>query len=86
VLIPMGAVGAVGYAYGERFMSRLANAPVDDPTRARLTVAAAAAIFSGALVFLVLGRIGKVQRGRHIPFGPYLAAGCLLAVILHGAA
>ena len=86
VLAPMAVAGGVGFAFGERLMRSLSGAPVDDVARARLTAGAVLAIFVGSGVFLVLSALRKVQRGRHIPFGPYLAAGTLLAVLAHGIA
>ncbi len=85
VLAPMIAAGAAGYASGVRVMTRFSGGVVpSDPARARLTVAVLAALLVGSLTYLVLSAIGRVQRGRHIPFGPYLAGGALLAILAHG--
>jgi leader peptidase (prepilin peptidase)/N-methyltransferase len=85
VLAPMAAAAAAGYAGGVRVMARVSGgvAP-SDPARARATVAVLAALFVGALAYLALSAAGRVQRGRHIPFGPFLASGALLAIFLHG--
>jgi prepilin signal peptidase PulO-like enzyme (type II secretory pathway) len=44
-------------------------------------VAVCASVMAGAAVYLVLAAARRVERGRHIPFGPYLAAGALVAVL-----
>ncbi len=85
VLAPMAAAAAAGYASGVRVMARMNGgvAPAD-PARARLTVAVLGALLVGSLTYLVLSAAGRVQRGRHIPFGPFLASGALLAILVHG--
>jgi leader peptidase (prepilin peptidase)/N-methyltransferase len=85
VLLPMAIGGALGYSGGVSVMSRLSGgATVTDPTQARITVALGTAILLGAAVYLALSAMRRVERGRHIPFGPYLAAGALLAILIHG--
>ncbi len=85
VLAPMAAAAAAGYALGVRVMTTLSGgvAPTD-ALRARVTVAAMGALLIGSLTYLVMSAIGRVQRGRHIPFGPFLASGALLAILAHG--
>ena len=84
VLAPMAVVGAIAYIYGERLIRGLTGVGADDPAGARLTAAGALSIFVGAGTFLVLSALNKVERGRHIPFGPSLALGTLIAVLAHG--
>ncbi len=85
VLFPMAIGGALGYATGVSVVSRLSGgATVADPTQARIIVALGAAILLGSVVYLALAAMRRVERGRHIPFGPYLAAGALLAILIHG--
>lgn len=84
VLAPMAIVGIAAYVYGEQLTEKLTGVPADDPIRARLTAAGVLAVFVGAGTFLVLSALNKVERGRHIPFGPSLAMGTLVAVLVHG--
>jgi leader peptidase (prepilin peptidase)/N-methyltransferase len=85
VLAPMAAAAAAGYAAGVRVMTKLSDGVVpSDAARARATVAVIGALLVGSLAYLVLSAIGRVQRGRHIPFGPFLASGALLAILFHG--
>jgi leader peptidase (prepilin peptidase)/N-methyltransferase len=82
VLVPMGAAGAIGAASGVRIMTWIGGgvAPIDE-TRARITAGIGLGVFVGAFVYLVLSALRRVERGRHIPFGPYLALGAWLAVV-----
>ncbi len=85
VLAPMVVGAAIGALVGVDVMSRLGGGVhVSDPTRARVTVALAGAVLCGAVVYLALSAMRRVERGRHIPFGPFLAAGALLAILIHG--
>jgi leader peptidase (prepilin peptidase)/N-methyltransferase len=81
VLVPMIAGVAAGWVGGVTIMERLTGVPPDDATQARATVAVAGAVLLGAGVYLVLSMLRRVERGKHIPFGPYLAGGALLAVL-----
>lgn len=82
VLVPMGAAGAVGAATGVRIMTWLGGGVVPaDETRARITAGIGLGVFVGAFVYLLLSALRRVERGRHIPFGPYLALGAWLAVV-----
>jgi leader peptidase (prepilin peptidase) / N-methyltransferase len=80
VLVPMGAGAVAGWFGGTPMIESITGAEPIDPTQTRALFAVAGAIFLGAAVFLVLSAKGKVERGRHIPFGPYLALGALIAV------
>jgi leader peptidase (prepilin peptidase)/N-methyltransferase len=81
VLVPM-VVGALGGWYGgAALMERMTGAPPEDLTQSRAMVAVCASVMAGAAVYLVLAAARRVERGRHIPFGPYLAAGALVAVL-----
>jgi leader peptidase (prepilin peptidase)/N-methyltransferase len=85
VFAPMALGALLGALTGVDVMSRLGGGVhVSDPARARLTVALGGAVLCGALVYLVLSALRRVERGRHIPFGPFLAAGALLAILIHG--
>ncbi len=82
VLLPMLAGGALGWFGGPAWLERLGDAPVDDVTRAHVSGAIVGAVFLGAAVYLVLSALRRVERGRQIPFGPYLAGGALLALLV----
>jgi len=85
VLAPMAAAAAAGYAGGVRVMTKFGGGVTpSDPARARATVAVLGALLVGSLAYLALSAVGRVQRGRHIPFGPFLASGALLAIFIHG--
>jgi leader peptidase (prepilin peptidase)/N-methyltransferase len=85
VLAPMCAAAAAGYASGVTIMTKLGGGVAPgDPLRARVAVAVVGALLVGSITYLVLSAVGRVQRGRHIPFGPFLASGALLAIFLHG--
>jgi leader peptidase (prepilin peptidase)/N-methyltransferase len=81
VLAPMAIGAALGWWFGADVLERVSGAPPDDVTQARLTSAVGVAVMLGAVVYLVLSAMRRVERGRHIPFGPYLAAGALVAVL-----
>ncbi len=80
VLAPMGLGGLLGWFGAIPMIESITGAEPVDPAQTRALFAVAGAILLGAAVFLVLSAKGKVERGRHIPFGPYLAAGALIAV------
>ena len=82
VLIPMTVGGALGYASGRAVMRSYQGVEPVDVTQARLVVATVFAVMLGSLVYLVLAAMKRVERGRHIPFGPYLAAGAIIAICI----
>lgn len=85
VLAPMAVGGVIGWIAGVDVMTRLGgDGSVRHPLAARATVAFGLAVLLGAVVYLVLSLLRRVERGRHIPFGPFMAAGALLAILLHG--
>ncbi len=84
VLIPMAAGAAVGYANGAGVMEKYQGQAPTNPTAARVMVAVVFGVLAGSVVYLVLSALKRVERGRHIPFGPYLAAGSLIAIYAHG--
>ncbi len=84
VLAPMAAAAIVGWVTGVSVMTRIAGGVTDTPARARATVAVTFSVLVGSIVYLVLSALGRVERGRHIPFGPYLALGALAAMLVHG--
>jgi len=81
VLAPMALGAALGWWQGVDAIERLTGAPPDNATQARLATAIGGGVMLGALVYLVLSALRRVERGREIPFGPYLAAGALLALL-----
>lgn len=85
VLAPMVVGAGFGFATGESAVANLTGGTaVSDPLRARLVAAATGAVLLGSLVYLVLSLLRRVERGRHIPFGPFMAAGALVAILLRG--
>lgn len=84
LLVPMAAAGAAGALVGVEATENWRNASVDDPLAARLTVGVLAAVLVGALFYLVASALRRVPRGRALPFGPSMAAGCLLVVLASG--
>lgn len=82
VLVPMLAGAVAGFAVGPRAMERLTGTPPEDVLAARASVGVAGAVFVGAAVYVVLSALRRVERGKHIPFGPYLAGGALLALLV----
>ncbi len=84
VLVPMVAGAAVGYAQGTTVMERYQGGPPAHPVQARIAVATVFGVMIASVVYLVLAALRRVERGRHIPFGPYLAAGALIAMYAHG--
>jgi prepilin signal peptidase PulO-like enzyme (type II secretory pathway) len=81
VLVPMALGAGLGWLGGESVLESLSTGLTDDPGQARLIAAVFAAVTAGALVYLVLSLRGRVERGRQIPFGPYLAAGAVVALL-----
>lgn len=81
VLVPMAVGAGLGWLGGRSLLEPLSGGMSEDPGRQRLTGAVFAGVTLGALVYMALSLRGKVERGRQIPFGPYLAAGAVLALL-----
>ncbi len=82
VLVPMTFGGVLGYLNGVAVMRSYQGVEPTNATQARLAVATVFAVMLGSLVYLLLAAAKRVERGRHIPFGPYLAAGAMTAIFL----
>jgi prepilin signal peptidase PulO-like enzyme (type II secretory pathway) len=82
VLAPMTLGAVVGYLNGVSVMRSYQGEEPLHPTQARLVIAAVFAVMLGSVVYLVLSAMRRVERGRHIPFGPYLAAGAMIAIFV----
>jgi leader peptidase (prepilin peptidase)/N-methyltransferase len=81
VVVPMLLGGVGGFVMGESFIERVSGMPPDHPLQARAMAAVGGAVLLGAAIYLVLSLLRRVERGKHIPFGPYLAGGALIALL-----
>ncbi len=81
VLVPMFAGAALAWLKGVELLTEITGTAPQDPSRSRIAVSVGAAVMGGAIAYLVLAMIGRVDRGKQIPFGPYLASGALIAVV-----
>lgn len=84
LLAPMTAAGAAGWFLGIDFMESWAGEPVTDPTRARITIAGGLAVLVGSMLYLVGSFLRRIPRGRALPFGPSMALGAVVAILLAG--
>lgn len=84
LLAPMAAAGAAAWAKGVDLFESLTGTEASDPARARLAVAAGVAVLVGAGLYLVLSALRRIPRGRALPFGPSMAAGALVALLVVG--
>ena len=86
LLAPMVGAGALGWVVGVDAMESWAGETPTDPTRARITVAFVLAVLIGSFLYLVGSFMRRIPRGRALPFGPSMAVGAVVAILLAGPA
>jgi leader peptidase (prepilin peptidase)/N-methyltransferase len=84
LLAPMVVAGVAGAVAGVEIVEGWTGSDVKDPAAARAAIGVGFGVVAGSVAYLVLGMLGRIPRGKALPFGPSMAAGCLLTVLLVG--